>query len=1151
MTADISVVVPAHAEGRILLPTLRSVRAAADVAGESGIPVELVIVADRIAEETRPVLDAHADSATLGDVELQVLEVDNGDLGLSRNDGIAAATAPVIAVLDGDNLISTRWLIDGLEQVRAHGDRTIVHPETIISFGARHTRWDLVAGDAPDFPPGLLAAVNPWDACVIASRAVFETVPYLYLPPTLGLGPEDWAWNLETLDAGFTHVVAPRTAMFYRVRPGSLLAAHGDNLLPPVGFLSSLDRAEAALNDARLFPRAIPRTGRDVFREVVPFPVRRALRDTARGTRSVARRVVRRIGREGAPIAPVPSAIVGEEWLHHEWAAANRLEPEVPFPRADAVARYSPWGHPWGEWDRERAAAYWGMLRAFGGAPDFLFVCPWVRTGGGDRVMLQYIASVRRTRPDARIVLLTTEPDRSTRLSEVPEGVRVVELRDFLSRHVDREWMVSRLLPQLFTQAAPRTMHLFNSTVGYDVVERFGRVLSRKIAIFVSTFVLDRTPDGERTSVLFYRHPRFLDPVQAVLVDSRAFAETMVREQGYDREKFWVQHQIVPDLPMVARASRTISDSAPLRVLWAGRFDLQKRLDVLADVAEEIVRRGLPVRIDYYGEAVMGDPDLETHLARLDAAGAVRHPAYSHIGEVALDRYDVYLMTSEWEGVPNTLLEAMTVGVPAIAPLVGGVGEVLDERTGYPVERFDDAGLYADALEAVLSDVEQSRDRAQAAHDLVRAKFSVEAFDEGMESVPHYLDGLADPEGEADAVSPEEPEIRFVADDETLRFLASDAPRVLMFAGSAGYANYGDVLQHKNVLRQWAESAPDRTPVSVFHVGSAGSPEHLAALRDWYRTRHIVFFHRPDEEIPEWLAPTPSAEGAAWPTHVVGGGYLNKEWGPGYIAVIDAMADQLGAETFLFSGMQIDDFIVPHIVDFAERREVSAFGTRDRQSFARVRAALGDRAAHTFDDLWEIISAWEAAPPTPSDRPFRLGLHINASGYVGDDVIAHISEMLGEVLQRHPDARVTLLNAYDDRRAEVVDTLAALRLFDDTFPFATFDVVDLARISLETAPGEPTPEGVARLDLDAAITCSYHTAMTMNALGVPAFLLRRSAYYAQKAEIFGLPDDFATFIDAPERYLKDFAAEDAERRAWTARLAAWIRGESVALGEPA
>lgn len=1151
MTADISVVVPAHSEGRILVPTLRSVRAAAEVAGAAGASVEMVLVCDRIDDETRRVIDIHARADDLAPVVLRLLEVDNGDLGLSRNDGIAVASASIIAVLDGDNLVSTEWLVSGLAAVREHGSRTVVHPETIISFGARHTRWGLAPGDAADFPLGLLAAVNPWDACVIAHREVFETVPYLYLPPSLGYGPEDWAWNLQTLDAGISHVVAPRTAMFYRVRAGSLLSAHGDNLLPRVDFLSSLERAEDAVADSRLAPSPLSRSARDVFREVVPLPLRRALRDTAHGSRTLVRRAADRLGRGEETDTTAASVLPEESWLERDWRAANRLEPEVPFPRADAIAQYAPWGHPWGEWDRERATAYWRLLQAFGGAPDILFVCPWVRTGGGDRVMLQYIASVRRSRPDARIVLLTTEPDESTRLAEVPEGVRIVELRDHFSRHVDREWMVSRLLPQLLTQAPPRTMHVFNSTVGYDVIERFGRILSVGIAIFVSTFVLDRTPDGERTSVLYYRHPRFLEPVQAVLVDSRAFAETMVREQGYDLAKFHVQHQIVPDLPMVARGEpRAFSASAPLRVLWAGRFDLQKRLDVLADIAEEIARRALPVRIDFYGEAVMGDPLLDTHLARLDAAGAVRHPPYAHIGDVVLAQYDVYLMTSEWEGVPNTLLEAMTVGIPAIAPLVGGVGEVLDETTGYPVDRFDRASLYVDALEAVMADVPQSRDRAQAAHDLVRATFSGDAFDAGLASIPHYLDGLPDDIADPIATEDGEAHIGFVADEETRRFLESDAPRVLMFAGSAGYANYGDVLQHKNVLRQWADSAPDVEPVSVFHVGSAGDPAHLAALREWYRTRHIVFFHRADEEVPEWLAPTAHAPEPTWPVHVVGGGYLNKEWGPGYLAVIDAMAERLGAETFLFSGMQIDDFIVPDIVEFAERRHVSVFGTRDRQSYERVRGALGDRAARTFDDLWEIVSSWRTGTASTSDRPFRLGLHVNASGYVGDDVVAHIQDMLQQVLERHPDARVTLLNAYDDRRAEVVDTLAALRLFGDEFPFATFDVVDLARISLETAPGDPTPAGVATLDLDAAITCSYHTAITMNAVGVPAFLLRRSAYYAQKAEIFGLPDDFATFLDAPRTYLKDFSAEDAERRRWASRLAAWIRGESVALGEP-
>ncbi|MFK4115542.1 glycosyltransferase [Microbacterium sp. NPDC006705] len=1149
MTADVSVVVPTHAEGRILVSTLRSVAEAASHAASAGLQVELVLVMDRIDAETRRVIEVHATPASVAPAELRLLEVDNGDLGMSRNDGVAAATAPVIAILDGDNLVSATWLARGVQTIRERGERAIAHPESIVSFGARRTRWDLQGSGDADYRPGLIAAVNPWDACVIAHRSTFAEVPYLYLPPSRGHGPEDWAWNLATLDAGYEHVVVPETVMFYRVRPGSLLDAHGDNLLPPSPYLASLERAASVVATEPAADDAVARTPRDVFREVVPRPIRLAARTVVRGGLRAARigeSVVRGRGLPSAPAEHDDDLL--SPWLDDAWRAANRIEPEVPFPRADAVASYETWGHPWGPWESERAVAYWRLVDAFGGAPDYLFVAPWVRTGGGDRVLLQYIAAVRRLRPDARIVLLTTEPDESTRLSEVPAGVRVVQLRDYLSRAVDREWMVGRLLPQLLTQLPPQTVHLFNSTVGYDVVERFGRILSLRTAFFVSTFVLDRTPDGERTSVLFYRHPRFLDPIQAVLVDSEAFAATMVREQGYAVEKFRVQRQIVADVAVPTRNRPDRFTAAdPLRVLWAGRFDLQKRLDVLADVAEEVQRRGLPVQIDFYGEAVMGDPGLEDHLSRLRAAGAVRHPAYHDIAEVPLEQYDLFLMTSEWEGVPNTLLEAMMAELPVLAPLVGGVGEVLSEQTGYPVARFDDAGGYADALARVIDGAPAARSRARAARQLVSETFSQAAFDAGIGALPSYLDGLS--ESAETGVTAADPSICFVADDETVEFLQSDARRVLLFAGSAGYANLGDILQHKNVLHQWKQDAPDVVPVSVFHVGSAESPDHLEQLRSWYATRHIVFFHRPDEEVPEWLRPTMAAEERRAPVHVVGGGYLNAEWGPGYLAVLDAMDTHFGAETYVFSGMQIDEFIVPLIVDFAARHHLSAFGTRDDESFERARAALGAVAARTFDDLWEIVSRWVLQPQQGEHGPFHLGLHINASGYVGTDVVEQIAGMLRDVLEAHPDARVTLLNAYDDRRAEVMDTLAALRLFGDSFPFTQFDVVDLARISLETGPRDDTPTEIAQLHLDAAITCSYHTTMIMHSLGIPAFLLRRTAYYAQKARIFELPDDFATFLAEPARFLKDFSAEERERRQWTSRLAAWIRGESVVLGE--
>ena len=76
--------------------------------------------------------------------------------------------------------------------------------------------------------------------------------------------------------------------------------------------------------------------------------------------------------------------------------------------------------------------------------------------------------------------------------------------------------------------------------------------------------------------------------------------------------------------------------------------------------------------------------------------------------------FDALLLTSQFEGVPNVLIEAQHFGVPAVATDVGGVREALDHgSTGFAVASRDPAEL-ANTLRAICEDKAQGGSAAEA-----------------------------------------------------------------------------------------------------------------------------------------------------------------------------------------------------------------------------------------------------------------------------------------------------------------------------------------------------------------------------------------------------------------------------------------------------
>ncbi|MCK6544576.1 glycosyltransferase [Myxococcota bacterium] len=108
-----------------------------------------------------------------------------------------------------------------------------------------------------------------------------------------------------------------------------------------------------------------------------------------------------------------------------------------------------------------------------------------------------------------------------------------------------------------------------------------------------------------------------------------------------------------------------------------GRLEPIKNHALLVDAFAELVARGHGVEL-WIGGTGSRRASLEARVAEHGIDDRVRFAGHVHDTARFLRELDAFVLTSDGEGHPNALLEALACGLPAIATSVGGVHEVLD-----------------------------------------------------------------------------------------------------------------------------------------------------------------------------------------------------------------------------------------------------------------------------------------------------------------------------------------------------------------------------------------------------------------------------------------------------------------------------------------
>lgn len=377
------------------------------------------------------------------------------------------------------------------------------------------------------------------------------------------------------------------------------------------------------------------------------------------------------------------------------------------------------------------------------GPISHVIVLPFLATGGAERVALNFASAIKATSLERSVLIIVADRPLVSKNVELPGGVALLVL-DSMFDEVPTYEHKQTLLEDLTRAIRPHALHNINSEVAWQLIVTRGDRLAKMTRLFASIFAFQFTPDGRgKIGYAAYFLKPGLPNLHGLLSDNQRFVRDAVVEYALTTDEEKKLHAVynpvrvntnalvpTPDSRLVELASR--SPSRRLRILWAGRLDEEKRIDLLVELAKAVDFADFEV----YGQAVVNDRDALPKLPNLYYKGPFKLPE-ELVKDVA---YDAFVFTSRWEGMPNILLEVGSLGLPVIAPTVGGVGELISTYTGYPLSERPNVAEYINALERVRSDPGEAAQKARTLIHLIERRHSWEAFTSDVHKIPGYIE---------------------------------------------------------------------------------------------------------------------------------------------------------------------------------------------------------------------------------------------------------------------------------------------------------------------------------------------------------------------------------------------------------------------------
>lgn len=261
---------------------------------------------------------------------------------------------------------------------------------------------------------------------------------------------------------------------------------------------------------------------------------------------------------------------------------------------------------------------------------------------------------------------------------------------DIVACHSSKAGLLGRFAAKFCGLPVTFTAHGWAFTVGVSPLSRVLFWTLEKISSYFTNQIITVSQYDRNLALRYYiGHPRHITAIHNGMPETSPIVRAIHSDKPLN-------------LLMVARIGAQKDHQRLLRVLW-GCLDIDWTLNLVGggddlELRQLVDKMGFTSRVNFMGERE-DVPDLMT-------------------------KADVFLLISNWEGLPLSILEAMRAGLPVIASNVGGVSEaVAHGKTGWVVPAGQDAPLL-EAFQSLLPDRVRLLEMGRAGRARFEEKFT-------------------------------------------------------------------------------------------------------------------------------------------------------------------------------------------------------------------------------------------------------------------------------------------------------------------------------------------------------------------------------------------------------------------------------------------